>query len=447
MNWLVKKINLLSAGLSSTAKWFITLFNVSCLLSSLSTRSTNLVKNPIMQVVSKKRSRKGNTYTHRDLYFFFFVSCYLIIFVAYPVSLVCYYFLELGGFSDVCGSRAFAVSGGPLGSTSPWLIFSGNSVTFIESLLVSLLFLGVVAFYTLLERKGLAAVQRREGPNVTGPFGLLQAIADGVKLILKDVSASDEADAEAYDIAPVVTFAVSFTCWALIPVGINTGSLVASDFTLILYLCVATLGIFGIVGAGWSTKSKYATLGSLRAISQFIAYEVYFSLLLIPFFLYVGSDLNHVWEKQTTLPFVVPFLPLFVIFFVTMLVETNRAPFDLPEAEAELVAGFNVEYSASAFALFFLGEYNSMIVASALMASLFFGGDCLWLPAGLVDTGVIHNALFYIIKVLGLCFSFVFVRANFPRVRFDQLLLLGWKVCLPVSLSFVWLIFAVKLSI
>lgn len=314
---------------------------------------------------------------------------------------------------------------------------------FGENILVTLLFLGVVAFYTLLERKGIAAVQRREGPNVTGLFGILQPVMDGVKLILKDVTSSDEADAEAYDIAPILTFGISFTGWALLPVSLESGGFINSDYTIILFLCVASLGIFGIVGAGWATKSKYAILGGLRAISQFIAYEVYFSLLLIPFFLIVGADFMSVWERQSSLPFIIPFLPLFIIFIITMLVETNRAPFDMPEAEAELVAGFNVEYSSSAFALFFLAEYNSMIIASTIMAILFWGGDFIWL---LTLWGTFHYNwfIFYIGKIVFLCFSFVFIRANFPRVRFDQLLLLGWKVCLPLSLSFIWVIIAVK---
>jgi len=335
---------------------------------------------------------------------------------------------------------------------SPYTL--GQSVSFVptwtqrglgfgENILVTLLFLGVVAFYTLLERKGIAAVQRREGPNVTGIFGILQPVMDGVKLILKDVTSSDEADAEIYDSAPILTFGISFTGWALLPVSLDSGGFINSDYTIILFLCVASLGIFGIVGAGWATKSKYAILGGLRAISQFIAYEVYFSLLLIPFFLIVGADFMSVWERQASLPFVVPFLPLFIIFIITMLVETNRAPFDMPEAEAELVAGFNVEYSSSAFALFFLAEYNSMIIASTIMAILFWGGDFVWLLT-LWGTFQYNWFVFYIIKIVLLCFSFVFIRANFPRVRFDQLLLLGWKVCLPLSLSFIWVIISVK---
>lgn len=335
----------------------------------------------------------------------------------------------------------------PLKALSSRLVDNVISVVTLltEGLFISFLFLGVVAFYTLLERKGIAAVQRREGPNVTGPFGLLQPVMDGLKLILKDVSASDEADAEAYDFAPLLTFGVSFTGWALLPVGLSTGGMILSDYTILLFLCVTTLGIFGIVGAGWATKSKYAILGSLRAISQFIAYEVYFSLILLPFFLLVGTDFMSVWERQAHTSLIFPFFPLFIIFFITMLVETNRAPFDMPEAEAELVAGFNVEYSASAFALFFLAEYNSMITASTLMALLFFGGDSSLLP-NLFGQTTTHWGGFFILKIVLLCFSFVFVRANFPRVRFDQLLLMGWKVCLPVSLGFLWLVFSLKMS-
>lgn len=208
--------------------------------------------------------------------------------------------------------------------------------------------------------------------------------------------------------------------------NLSVGALVESDYTLLLFLVISSFGIYGLFAAGWASKSKYAFMGSVRGVAQYISYEIFFSLLFIPFLFFSTTDFMALWERQSNTIFVFAFLPLLIIFFITVLVETNRAPFDLPEAEAELVAGFNIEYSSSAFALFFLGEYNSMILASTLIAILFFGGDALGntLPTSFAEYFLLLN-LSYIMKILFFCYMFIFVRANFPRVRYDQLQVLG----------------------
>lgn len=317
----------------------------------------------------------------------------------------------------------------------------------INSVLFTLLLLGAVAFFTLLERKVIASVQRREGPNTAGPYGLLQPILDGVKLIFKDINSSYESSEDAFDLAPVWSFTSSFVCWSVIPINLSVGSLIESDYSLLLFLAISSIGIYGLFAAGWASRSKYALMGGVRGVAQYISYEIFFSLLFIPFLIFSSPDLVSIWERQANTTFFYAFFPLLVIFFITMLVETNRAPFDLPEAEAELVAGFNVEYSSSAFALFFLGEYNSMILASTLVAILFLGGDSIgvFLSEALSEYFSILN-LVYILKILFFCYMFIFVRANFPRVRYDQLQVLGWKVCLPLSLSLVYFYVSMAIS-
>lgn len=210
-----------------------------------------------------------------------------------------------------------------------------------------------------------------------------------------------------------------------LPIGLEIGAPLSSDFTILFFLAISSLSIYSLFLAGWSSNSKYALLGSVRAVSQFITYEVFFSLLLLPLILSTHSiSLSFFMERQLNTSFVWAFLPIFIIFYITMLVETNRAPFDMPEAEAELVAGFNVEYSSVTFALFFLAEYNSMLVASTIMTVMFFGGDNFNFLAG-DNSYTTLPLIVYIIKILVFCYSFVFVRANFPRVRYDQLLMLG----------------------
>lgn len=330
----------------------------------------------------------------------------------------------------------------------------GGIAFFTLLVAICLLFLGVVAFYTLLERKVIAAVQRREGPNVSGPFGILQPLMDGLKLILKELNPSNEASSDSFDLAPIISFTISFASWGFLPLDIELGSIINSDYTLMLFLSISSLGIYGLFLAGWASNTKYALLGAIRAISQFISYEVFFSLLFIPLILYSNSaNLLSIVERQVSSSFFYALLPLFIIFYITMLVETNRAPFDMPEAEAELVAGFNVEYSSVTFALFFLAEYNSMVVASTLMTLLFVKGDLLpsYLWFSITNEPSIsyiapNSIVIFIFKVLAFCYSFIFVRANFPRVRYDQLLVLGWKVCLPLSLGFIYFIVSFYLT-
>lgn len=231
------------------------------------------------------------------------------------------------------------------------------------------------------------------------------------------------------------------------PTSLEVGGFVDSDFSLLLFMSISSLSIFAMLIAGWSANSKYTLLGSVRAVAQFITYEVFFSLLFLPLLmLSLSGNILTVVERQAETSMVWALFPLFIVFYITMLVETNRSPFDMPEAEAELVAGFNVEYSSVTFAFFFLAEYNSMIISSILMVLLFFSGPgfILFLPVSMTSVSAFAYVselyiVLFVLKVLFFCYSFVFVRANFPRVRYDQLLLLGWKVCLPLSLGFVYI--------
>ena len=290
-----------------------------------------------------------------------------------------------------------------------------------------------IAFLTLTERKVMASMQRRKGPDVVGVFGLFQPIADGLKLLVKEPVLPSSANLVIFPFAPVLTFLLSQVAWAVIPFG---EGLVLADLNVgLLYMfAVSSLGVYGIITAGWSSNSKYAFLGSLRSAAQMVSYEVSIGLILITVLLCVGSlNLTQVVLAQEKVWFCVPLFPLLIMFFISCLAETNRAPFDLPEAEAELVAGYNVEYSSMGFALFFLGEYANMIVMSSLCSLFFLGG---WLPP-------FNFALFYwipgvfwfAIKIIFFLFVFVWVRAAFPRYRYDQLMTLGWKVLLPLSLA------------
>jgi NADH-quinone oxidoreductase subunit H len=305
------------------------------------------------------------------------------------------------------------------------------SVVFIF-LIIALPVLISVAFLTLAERKVLAAMQRRKGPNVVGFLGLLQPLADGVKLLFKESVLPATANRVIFAVAPIVMFTLSLLNWMVIPFSETS---VASDLNFgILYIfALSSLGVYGIVLAGWSSNSRYAFLGGLRSAAQMVSYEVSIGLILITVLLCAGS-LNfvkivafqeHVW-------FIVPLFPLFIMFFASALAETNRPPFDLPEAEAELVAGYNVEYSASSFALFFLGEYANIILMSGLCVIFFFGG---WLsPFGFLD-----GSFWFSVKMGFIIFMFIWVRAAFPRYRYDQLMRLGWKVFLPLSIG--WVVF------
>ena len=302
------------------------------------------------------------------------------------------------------------------------------------ALLVPLLVM--VAFLTLAERKVLAAMQMRRGPNVVGPFGLLQPFADALKMLLKETIVPTGANKLLFLFAPMLTFMLAMLAWAVIPV--NDGWAIADINVGILYLfAISSLGVYGIIIAGWASNSKYACLGALRSAAQMVSYEVSMGFVIVTVLLCVGSlNLNDIVKAQENLWFFIPLFPMFVIFFISTLAETNRAPFDLPEGESELVAGFFVEYSSMSFALFFLGEYANMILMASLTTILFLGG---WYPPfGIEPFTWIPGPVWFVLKVCFLLFVFIWVRATFPRYRYDQLMRLGWKVFLPFSL--IWLV-------
>ena len=295
--------------------------------------------------------------------------------------------------------------------------------------------MGAVAYLTLAERKVIAAMQMRRGPNVVGPFGLLQPLADGLKLFAKETIIPAGANAILFIAAPMLTFILAFVAWAVIPV--DDGWAIADINVGVLYLfAISSLGVYGILIAGWASNSRYPFLGALRSAAQMVSYEVSIGFVIITVLLCVGSlNLGDIVRAQTGLWFAIPLFPMFVIFFVSALAETNRAPFDLPEAEAELVSGYNVEYSAMTFALFFLGEYANMILMSAMTVTLFLGG---WLPIiDIAPFNWIPGIFWFAAKTAAILFCFLWVRATFPRYRYDQLMRLGWKVFLPFSLLWV----------
>lgn len=306
----------------------------------------------------------------------------------------------------------------------PLVIIIGKILVIVLPLLIC------VAYLTLMERKVIAAMQMRKGPNVVGPFGLLQAFADGLKLMSKEIIIPTNANKALFILAPMITFSLALVGWAVIPVGYQR---VLADINVgVLYLlAISSLGVYGIVIAGWSSNSKYPFLGAIRSAAQMVSYEVSIGLIIITVLLCAGSlNLSQIVESQKDCWYVFPLFPMFVIFFISILAETNRHPFDLPEAEAELVAGYNVEYSATPFALFFLGEYANMILMSAIATILFLGG---WLPpAQALD--FIPGFIWFALKVVFMLFLFIWMRAALPRYRYDQLMRLGWKVFLPLSL-------------
>ena len=293
-----------------------------------------------------------------------------------------------------------------------------------------------VAYLTYFERKVIASMQLRKGPNVVGPFGLLQPLADGAKLFIKETILPSGANKILFAMAPMLTFILSLIAWAVIP--FDAGMVLADINVGILYLfAISSLGVYGVIMAGWASNSKYAFLGALRSAAQMVSYEVSIGFVIITVLLCVGSlNLSAIVEAQKTIWFAIPLLPMFVIFFVSALAETNRAPFDLPEGESELVAGYFVEYSSMTFALFFLGEYANMILMSGMTAVLFLGG---WLPPiDIAPFNWIPGPIWFFIKISLVLFCFLWVRATFPRYRYDQLMRLGWKVFLPLSL--VWVV-------
>ncbi len=301
-----------------------------------------------------------------------------------------------------------------------------------------------VAYLTYAERKVIAAMHLRRGPNVVGPFGLLQPLADGLKLFFKETIIPSGANRIVFVLAPMVTFSLALVAWAVIPFG--DGLVIANINVGILYLfAISSLGVYGILMAGWASNSKYAFLGAIRSAAQMISYEVSMGFIIISVLLLAGTlNLTEIVEAQKeSVWFIIPLFPMFIIFFISTLAETNRHPFDLPEAEAELVAGYNVEYSAMIFALFFLGEYANMILMCSMTTILFLGG---WLPPiDIAPFNWIPGPLWFIIKICGLLFIFLWVRATFPRYRYDQLMRLGWKVFLPISLASVILVAGVML--
>lgn len=288
-----------------------------------------------------------------------------------------------------------------------------------------------IAFLTLLERKVLAAMQRRRGPNVIGIYGFLQAFADGVKLILKETIIPSSSNYIIFLLSPILIFSLSLYGWGVIP--FIKGVVIADlELGLLILLAISSLSVYGVIMSGWSSNSKYALLGALRSSAQMISYEVSIGLLIMPV-LALSSSLNltNIVLAQNELFNCWPFLCSFVLFFICILAETNRLPFDLPEAESELVSGYNVEYSALTFALFFLAEYSYMILMSSLLVILFLGG---WLPIIKIFFFIPYWTWFFI-KLIFILFGFIWVRATLPRYRYDQLMMLGWKVMLPLSLG------------
>jgi NADH-quinone oxidoreductase subunit H len=310
------------------------------------------------------------------------------------------------------------------------LVFTVGAILFI---MVPVL-IGV-AYLTYAERKVLAAMQLRKGPNIVGPFGLFQPFADAIKLMMKETIVPTGSNRLLFLMAPMLTFALALIAWAVIPFG---DGLVLADINVgVLYLfAISSLGVYGIIIAGWASNSKYAFLGALRSAAQMVSYEVSIGFVIITVLLCVGSlNLSAVVRAQEGLWFAIPLFPMFVVFFISALAETNRAPFDLPEGESEIVAGFFVEYSSMSFALFFLGEYANMILMSGMTTILFLGG---WLPPLAVAPFTwIPGPVWFVLKICLCLFVFLWVRATFPRYRYDQLMRLGWKVFLPFSLLWV----------
>jgi NADH-quinone oxidoreductase subunit H len=321
--------------------------------------------------------------------------------------------------------------------------------TVIKILIIVLPLLLAVAYLTYFERKVIGAMQLRKGPNVVGPLGLLQPIADGMKLFFKETIVPSNANRGIFVIAPMITFILALVAWAVIPFG---PGLVLADINVgILFLFgISSLGVYGIIMAGWASNSKYAFLGAMRSAAQMVSYEVSIGFVIITVLLCVGSlNLSDIvlaqqgdWGLLNW--FVFPLLPMAVIFFISSLAETNRHPFDLPEAEAELVAGYNVEYSSMAFALFFLGEYANMILMSGMTSVLFLGG---WLPPfNVAPFTWVPGPVWFALKIAACLFVFVWVRATLPRYRYDQLMRLGWKVFLPISLAAVVIVAGVLVT-
>jgi NADH-quinone oxidoreductase subunit H len=304
-----------------------------------------------------------------------------------------------------------------------------------QILLVTVPLLLAVAMLTYAERKVIGAIQLRKGPNVVGPFGLFQPFADALKLLTKETIVPTGANRIVFMMAPMLTLLLSLVAWAVIP--FDAGWVIADINVGILYLfAISSLGVYGIIMAGWASNSKYAFLGAMRSAAQMVSYEVSIGFVIITVLLCVGSlNLSDIVNAQKNMWFFIPLFPMFVIFFVSALAETNRSPFDLPEGESEIVAGYFVEYSSMSFAMFFLGEYAAMILMSGMTSILFLGG---WLPPfDIAPFNWIPGIVWFALKTALCLFVFLWVRATMPRYRYDQLMRLGWKIFLPFSLFWV----------
>jgi NADH-quinone oxidoreductase subunit H len=314
-------------------------------------------------------------------------------------------------------------------------------LTLGKTLLLLVPLLIAVAYLTYAERKVLAAMQSRRGPNVVGTFGLLQPFADAIKMVMKETVIPTGANRGLFLLAPMLTFSLAMMAWAVIPMDDGWG--IANINVGILYLlAISSLGVYGVIIAGWASNSKYGFLGALRSAAQMVSYEVSMGFVIVTVLLCVGSlNLNDIVMAQQKIWYVIPLFPMAVIFFISTLAETNRSPFDLPEGESEIVAGFFVEYSSMSFGLFFLGEYANMILMSTMTVILFLGG---WLaPFGLT---FLPGAVWMILKICMVLFVFLWSRATFPRYRYDQLMRLGWKVFLPFSLFYLVLVAGVLVA-
>lgn len=315
----------------------------------------------------------------------------------------------------------------------------------LKTLIILIPILIAVAFFTLLERKIMASIQRRRGPNVVGFLGVLQPFADGLKLLIKETIIPSHANKIIFIIAPILALFLSFVTWAVVP--FNAYNVFADINVGILYIfAVSSLAVYSIIMSGWSSNSRYAFLGTLRSTAQMVSYEVSIGLIIIGVLICTNSlNLIKIVNAQKTIWYFIPLFPLFFLFYISALAETNRPPFDLPEAEAELVAGYFVEYSAMTFAQFFLGENINIILMSTIIPILFFGG---WLPIYFLPSflDIIPNGVWFVLKILFFLFSFVWIRVTFPRYRYDQLMRLGWKIFLPLSLAWVVLMSSIVIS-
>jgi NADH-quinone oxidoreductase subunit H len=317
-------------------------------------------------------------------------------------------------------------------------------IALLKILSITIPMLLAVAYFTVAERKIMGAIQRRRGPNVIGFIGLLQALADGLKLFVKETTLPSNSNLAIFVLAPMLSFSLSVIGWSVIPFS---HQIVFADINLgILYLfAVSSMNVYGIVLAGWASNSKYAFLGALRSAAQMISYEISIGFIILSIAVCVGSlNLSKIVLAQQEVWLIVPLFPLFVMFYISMLAETNRQPFDLPEAESELVSGYNVEYSAMTFALFFLAEYSNMLLMSSLSAVLFLGG---WLPPfNIFPLYLIPGSFWFSIKVCIGAVFFILTRATLPRYRYDQLMYLGWKCFLPFAIGYLMFTIGILIS-